>query len=344
MRACAAAGGRRRPPAQGSATEICLLCGAKYLLLLKTTPNSSFSVSITSFIVTMGCSSSREGAVESPNKPDTLAVTVVGSETALSRNLGEDDTNNGPIGGDGNNKMKEKKAITNGSSTTTATGGSTGPNSPLPSAMAKNTQSKQSNNNSSSSYQLPQWERKNTERACFGAGCYWGTEKFFRHDFSKKHIDMGIIHDGQVGFMGPPNAPENPNYRDVCTGATGHVEVYDFEYSGGSAYYEELVKFFFQFHDPTTLNRQGNDRGTQYASVIYCYSDEQLQIAKRVKAELQELIDGNKIKGYKEKVVSTDIRRSTKFYPAHKEHQDYLMQNPNGYCNHRIRFGLWPQK
>jgi peptide-methionine (S)-S-oxide reductase len=280
----------------------------------------------------MGCSNSRESAAQSPNnKPDSLAVTVVGSETALSTNLGDDDADNTPIGGEA--KGKDRKAITNGSSSTSSSGQA----SPLPSAMAKTSKP------GSNANQLPKWDRKDPQRACFGAGCYWGTEKFFRHDFAKKYIDMGNIHEGKVGFMGPADAPKNPSYRDVCTGATGHVEVYDFEFSGGNNYYRELVKYFFQFHDPTTLNRQGNDRGTQYASVIYCYTDEQVEIAKSVKEELQELINSGKIKGYKEKVVTTDIRRSTKFYPAHQEHQDYLMQNPNGYCNHRIRFGLWPQ-
>ncbi len=273
----------------------------------------------------MGCANSRDAgaSVDYSKKPDSLAVSVVGSETALSSgNLGSDE--NVPIGGDGGKKSIQSSA----------------PASPLPSAMSKTTNHAKT---SSNQYQVPHWDRKNTDQACFGAGCYWGTEKFFRHDFSKKHIDIGIIHEGQVGFMGPSDAPKDPNYRDVCTGATGHVEVYDFVYSGGEAYFEELVKFFFQFHDPTTLNRQGNDRGTQYASVIYCYSEEQLQIASKVKKELQQLIDNGKIKGYKEKVVTTDIRRSTIFYPAHKEHQDYLIQNPNGYCNHRIRFGLWPK-
>lgn len=186
------------------------------------------------------------------------------------------------------------------------------------------------------------WDRSNVEKACFGAGCYWGTEKYFRHDFSRKHQHLGIIHQGNVGFMGPIYAPENPSYREVCSGETGHVEVYDLEYSGGAPYFEALVRFFFQFHDPTTANRQGNDKGTQYASVIYCYSDEQYEIAHRIKDELQTLLDEEKITCFKGKVVTTDIRKSTKFYPAHEEHQDYLMKNPNGYCNHRIRFQTWP--
>jgi peptide-methionine (S)-S-oxide reductase len=144
--------------------------------------------------------------------------------------------------------------------------------------------------------------------------------------------------------MGPDGAPENPTYRQVCNGDSGHVEVFYLEYQGGPKYYEELVKFFFQFHDPTTMNRQGNDRGTQYASVIYCYTNEQYEIALRVKGYLQDLLNSRKLgsKVYSSSTVTTDIRQSTIFYPAHDEHQDYLTVNPNGYCNHRIRFQEWP--
>ena len=179
------------------------------------------------------------------------------------------------------------------------------------------------------------------KRACFGAGCYWGTEKFFYHDFGKKN-QTGAITDGQVGFMGPNEAIKDPTYAEVKAGFTSHVEVFEFEFSGGRAYYEALVRFFFQFHDPTTLKRQGNDVGTQYASVIFCYDQAQFDIATKVKEELQQLITAGKIICFEGKTVTTDIRRATTFYPAHKEHQDYLTVNPSGYCNHRIRFPAWP--
>eukprot|EP01033_Poteriospumella_lacustris_P004287 gene4287-3060_t len=188
----------------------------------------------------------------------------------------------------------------------------------------------------------PTKQQKKLEEACFGAGCYWGTEKYFKYKFMEQFEHLGSIVGGKVGFMGPVDAPANPSYREVCSGTTNHVEVYHFQYSGGSAQYEALVRYFFQFHDPTTLNRQGNDKGTQYASVIYTYSDEQREIASRVKEELQGLIDCGKLKPYSSKVVETDIRDSTIFYPAHDEHQDYLTINPTGYCNHRIRFKEWP--
>lgn len=188
----------------------------------------------------------------------------------------------------------------------------------------------------------PARQQKKLEEACFGAGCYWGTEKYFKYKFMEQFEHLGSIVGGKVGFMGPVDAPANPSYREVCSGTTNHVEVYHFQYSGGPAQYEALVRYFFQFHDPTTKNRQGNDKGTQYASVIYTYSDEQREIATRVKEELQALIDCGKLKPYSTKVVETDIRDSTIFYPAHDEHQDYLTVNPSGYCNHRIRFKEWP--
>ena len=143
--------------------------------------------------------------------------------------------------------------------------------------------------------------------------------------------------------MGPSTANADPSYEDVCTGRTGHVEVYDFEFTGGSEVYEKLVRFFFQFHDPTTLNKQGNDTGTQYASVIYCSSKAQEEIALRVKEELQLILDCKGLSCFKGSAVTTDIRTRTVFYPAHAEHQKYLENNPQGYCNHRIRFDKWPK-
>ena len=133
--------------------------------------------------------------------------------------------------------------------------------------------------------------------------------------------------------MGPKNAPSNPSYEDVCTGRTGHVEVYHFEYTGGDEFYEAAVRWFFQFHDPTTLNRQGNDSGTQYASVIYCYDQSQFDIATRCKDQLQLLLNAGSIpKGtYQSVRISTDIRlvsEASPFFAAKQEHQDYLTKNP----------------
>lgn len=160
--------------------------------------------------------------------------------------------------------------------------------------------------------------------ACFGAGCYWGTEHYIMNKFGKTN---GLcISAGKVGFMGPKTAKINPSYREVCSGSTGHVEVYDCEYSGAEETYRKLVKYFFSFHDPTTANCQGNDRGSQYASVIYCSDTRQFEIATEVKNELQVLIDRKLLKCFKESRVQTDIRMRTVFYPAHAEHQQYLVR------------------
>ena len=106
--------------------------------------------------------------------------------------------------------------------------------------------------------------------------------------------------------------------------------------------FEPLIKFFFQFHDPTTKDQQGNDVGTQYSSVIFCDDDAQTSIANKVKIELQQLVDDGKIKAFVNKQVSTHIVRTTPFVEAHEEHQEYLDKNPSGYCNHAIRFNEWP--
>ena len=174
-----------------------------------------------------------------------------------------------------------------------------------------------------------------------GAGCYWGTEKYVVKDFQKQF--PGSIANASVGFMSPhADAKKNPSYREVCSGTTGHVEVLNVELSNPEEHYEELVKFFFMFHDPTTKNRQGNDVGTQYASVLFYSGDEQKEIAERVKRELQTAVDGGKVTSYQQSTVETDILPYTSFYPAHEEHQQYLMKNPSGYCNHRMRFDKWP--
>eukprot|EP00977_Amphora_coffeiformis_P022262 scaffold10697_cov151-Amphora_coffeaeformis.AAC.5 len=163
-----------------------------------------------------------------------------------------------------------------------------------------------------------------------GSGCYWGTEKFIVKDFQKAF--PGSIKDAKVGFMSPdPKAMENPTYRQVCSGSTGHVEVLWVELNDPATTFEPLVRFFFQFHDPTTANRQGNDEGTQYASVIFCEDDEQKKIAQKIKAEVQQLVDAGKIK-YATGTVHTGIVSANPFYPAHEEHQAYLEKNPLGYC------------
>ena len=166
-----------------------------------------------------------------------------------------------------------------------------------------------------------------------GAGCYWGTEKFIKNNFQKIHPNS--IEEGLVGFMSPdPNAIKNPSYRQVCSGSTTHVEVLNIKLSKDAAnekVFEDLIRFFFQFHDPTTLNQQGNDVGTQYASVIFTSDEEQERIATKVINELQDLINNDKINVFRNKQVHTLVASSNTFYSAHEEHQEYLAKNPYGY-------------
>jgi peptide-methionine (S)-S-oxide reductase len=175
-----------------------------------------------------------------------------------------------------------------------------------------------------------------------GAGCYWGTEKYIVKDFQERF--PGSIEDAKVGFMSPnPDAKKNPSYREVCSGTTSHVEVLNVVLNNPTPeLFEELIKFFFMFHDPTTMNRQGNDAGTQYASEIFCSDAQQKAIATRVKGELQQAVDSKAVTSYLSKAVETGILDYTEFYKAEAEHQEYLFKNPNGYCNHRFRFKEWP--
>ena len=174
-------------------------------------------------------------------------------------------------------------------------------------------------------------------------GCYWGTEKFVVKDFQKRH--PGAIRSAKVGFMAtdPNNPISNPDYRQVCSGRTGYVEVLLVELNDPDQTLEPLLRFFFQFHDPTTPDRQGNDTGPQYASVVFCDDQAQLEVARTVKSELQQLMDKNKISNYAGATVETKILPMTPFVEAQEEHQEYLAKNPRGYCNHFLRFPEWPK-
>lgn len=176
-----------------------------------------------------------------------------------------------------------------------------------------------------------------------GAGCYWGTEKYIVKDFQETF--PGAIKDAKVGFMSPDkDAMKNPSYRQVCSGSTGHVEVLMVELNTATPeLFESLIQFFFTFHDPTTLNRQGNDTGSQYASIIFCSDSKQKEIANKVKEELQAAMDSGKVTAYQSSRITTGIVDYNEFYPAHEEHQEYLFKNPTGYCNHRYRFRDWPE-
>lgn len=183
---------------------------------------------------------------------------------------------------------------------------------------------------------------KISSRLALGAGCYWGTEKYVRKDFQK--LFPGSIQKAVVGFMSPLDKPPmaHPSYDDVTTGQTTYIEVLYVELKNPAKHFEELIRFFFRMHDPTTRNRQGNDVGTQYASHIFCGDAEQVAIANRVTKELQELVTARSVTAYAQAFVTTKTTPLHPFVEAHKEHQRYLEKNPNGYCNHRIRFPEWP--
>ena len=159
-------------------------------------------------------------------------------------------------------------------------------------------------------------------------------------DFQKRF--PGSIKNAKVGFMSkePDNVIKNPDYREVCSGTTGYVEVLFIELNDPETNFEPLIRFFFQFHDPTTKDRQGNDVGTQYASIIFCDDEEQTKIATKVKSELQTLVDDGKVK-YIGNTVETDIVKTTPFVEAHEEHQGLylycvMLANVDGVVSNRF--------
>lgn len=143
------------------------------------------------------------------------------------------------------------------------------------------------------------------EKAVFAAGCFWGVESIFQQ------ID-GVI-DTTVGYTG--GATENPTYREVCGKQTGHAEAIEIIFDPKKVSYEELLAYFWRLHDPTTLNRQGPDVGTQYRSAVFYYTPEQKAAAEKVKAEAQ--------KKWGKPIVTEMIAGGT-FYPAEDYHQDYF--------------------
>ncbi|KAI3643848.1 hypothetical protein MP228_010012 [Amoeboaphelidium protococcarum] len=160
------------------------------------------------------------------------------------------------------------------------------------------------------------------------AGCFWGTERYMKKEFGDKIID------GHVGYSGGDEKQyPNPSYKQVCSGNTGHAEAYRFEYDPQKVKYADLIEHFFRFHDPTTLNKQGNDTGSQYRSAIFYYDDEQKEIAEQVLEKVQKERYGSPFR----KIV-TQIAPAQNFYRAEDYHQQYLDLNPGGYCNHRYRW------
>ena len=152
--------------------------------------------------------------------------------------------------------------------------------------------------------------------ATFGGGCFWCVEAVFK--------ELKGVEKVTSGYAG--GSVKNPTYRHVCDGETGHAEVTQIEFDPSVISYETLVEVFFLAHDPTTLNRQGNDVGTQYRSVIFYHSGEQKKIAEAVKSRIE------KERVYKNPIV-TEISSFTEFYPAEDYHQNYYEENPQQpYC------------
>jgi peptide-methionine (S)-S-oxide reductase len=152
-----------------------------------------------------------------------------------------------------------------------------------------------------------------TEKATFGAGCFWGVEVTFRNV-------PGVV-DTAVGYEG--GTKESPSYEDVCTDRTGHAEVVQVEYDPDEVSYEELLDTFWEVHDPTQMNRQGPDVGSQYRSVVFFHSPEQQEQALASKARIQAQSD---------RPVVTEIVPAEPFWPAEDYHQQYLVKRGLASC------------
>lgn len=160
----------------------------------------------------------------------------------------------------------------------------------------------------------PKTSASKTELATFGTGCFWCTEAVFQ--------TMEGVKSSVSGYAG--GTTPDPTYERVCTGTTGHAEVIQVEFDPARISYEKLLQMFWKIHDPTTLNRQGNDRGTQYRSVIFYHNEAQKLAAEKSKLAAQAR--------FREPIV-TQIVPLTKFYRAEDYHQDYYRKHPEqGYC------------
>ena len=154
-------------------------------------------------------------------------------------------------------------------------------------------------------------------KATFGGGCFWCTEVIFQNTDGVNTV--------LPGYMGGKN--DNPTYKEVCTGETEHVEVVELGYDGEAVNFNDLLAIFFKTHNPTTLNRQGADVGTQYRSVVFYHSDEQKQ---QTEAFIQGLTDAQV---YPDPIV-TAIEPAEKFWEAEDYHHNYFNDNPqNGFCS-----------
>ena len=154
------------------------------------------------------------------------------------------------------------------------------------------------------------------EKATFGAGCFWGVEAAFRQ--------VNGVKATTVGYAG--GTLENPTYKDVCSGRTGHAEVVEVEFDPAQVSYEELLKVFWDNHDPTTLNRQGPDVGEQYRSAIFYHTPEQEAAARASKAALEQ-------SGTYRRAIVTEITPAPTFYRAEDYHQQYFEKRGISHCH-----------
>ncbi|QQG49683.1 MAG: peptide-methionine (S)-S-oxide reductase MsrA [Candidatus Berkelbacteria bacterium] len=154
------------------------------------------------------------------------------------------------------------------------------------------------------------------DKATFGAGCFWGVEAAFR---MRKGI-VGTVAGYTGGYV------DSPTYSQVCGGRTGHVEALQITFDQKKISYERLLEIFWQIHDPTLENRQGNDVGPQYQAVIFYHNEAQRIAAEKSKEDLEK-------SGTYDEAIVTQIRPLDKFYPAEEEHQRYLEKHPGGYCH-----------
>jgi peptide-methionine (S)-S-oxide reductase len=153
--------------------------------------------------------------------------------------------------------------------------------------------------------------------ATFGLGCFWGAEKLF--------WNLDGVFSTMVGYAG--GATPNPTYKEVCSGKTGHAEVVRVIFDPKKISYDELLRAFWESHDPTQGMRQGNDVGTQYRSAIYTYDDEQLRAATASRHAYEKALGLAK-----HGKITTEIAKAPEFYYAEDYHQQYLAKNPDGYC------------
>jgi methionine-S-sulfoxide reductase len=158
------------------------------------------------------------------------------------------------------------------------------------------------------------------ETTILAGGCFWGVEELFRN--------LDGVKKTEVGYTG--GAIVNPNYEVVKTGLSGHAESILIEFDPTKISYEKILKFFFTIHDPTQLNRQQNDIGSQYRSEIFYFNDKQKTIAEKV-------IKAANASGVFDKAVVTKISKASQFFSAEDYHQDYLQKNPFGYTCHHVR-------